>query len=245
MKTFTKFDLPTQHLEGIGEPYLPPKARDELEIARRTGRAPGVLMAEMQLRGIRIAEGILEYILNEEDILFATKTLGAAALNTAWYNIGRGAKDVMSRQLTLPIYSEYGPDANQAFVIGEAIGEMSEAEVAATQMVKEGREKGELYDVRKKAIGVKLGDSALTLASVPSCAEIIAVSDKPAVQQSIARRSASELLENSRLLYRQMNDTNPTLAQLADQDSPLSVYWRKQANNLAYDALEMAKEFKV
>jgi hypothetical protein len=36
--------------------------------------------------------------------------------------------------------------------------------------------------------------------------------------------------------------SNPTLAQLSDKDSPLSVYWRRNANDLAYDALEQAYE---
>lgn len=243
MKTFKKFDLPVKHLEGEGEHYIPPKARDAEEIARRRQLAPGVLMAEMQLKGIKIARSILELIMDEEDTLFTTKTLGAAALNTAWYNFAQGAKDVMRRQLTLPPYDEYGEDVDKAFIIGDAAEQMCVAEHEASLMVREGHEKRRLYVARKKVIGVKLGDSALILASAPY-ADIIPHINDPVYGQLLARRSALELLEDSRTLYKQVG-SNPTLAQLADQDSPLSVYWRHQANDLAYSALELAKEFKV
>jgi hypothetical protein len=242
MKTFKKFDLPIKHLEGEGEHYIPPKSRDEQEIERRRQLAPGVLMAEMQLKGIKIARNILELVMDQEDTVFTTKTLGAAALNTSWHNFAQGAKDVMRRQLTLPPYDEYGPDVDKPFVISLASEQMCAAEHSALLMVHEGHEKRKLYVARKKVIGVKLGDSALTLASAPY-ADIIPHINDPVYGQLLARRSALELLEDSRTLYKQVG-SNPTLAQLADQDSPLSVYWRRQANDLAYNALEMAKEFK-
>ena len=49
------------------------------------------------------------------------------------------------------------------------------------------------------------------------------------------------MLEDSRTLYKQVG-SNPTLAQLSDNDSPLSVYWRRNAPDTAYEALEQAIE---
>jgi hypothetical protein len=241
MKTFKKFDLPVKHLEGEGEHYVPPKARDPQEIERRHQLMPGLLMAEMQAKGIKIARCILEQMQDEEDALFATKTLGAAALNTAWYSFAQGAKDVMRRQLTLPPYDEYGEDVDMALIVDDAVYQLSEAEKVADSMVKEGHEKRRLYVIRKKVIGVKLGDAALTLGSAAYANLIAQIPDDPEYQQKLARRSALELLEQSRTLYKQA-DSNPTLAQLADKDSPLSVYWRRTANDWAYNALESAVE---
>jgi hypothetical protein len=39
--------------------------------------------------------------------------------------------------------------------------------------------------------------------------------------------------------------THPSLAQLSDPDSDLSVFWRRQAPNGAYEALEWAHEEAV
>ena len=239
MTTFKEFDLPVKHLQG-GEHYVPPKARDSVEIARRKQYNPGVLLAELQLRGIEIARTILELVADQEDTLFTTRTLGAAALNTSWYSYAMGAEDVMRRRLTLPSIDEFGENITKPAIIGSAIEQIEVAERAAGIMVDEGHEKKPLYAVRKKVIGVNLGNSALTLASVPFV-NILNRSNDPEFQQDIARQGALELLEDSRTLYKQV-DSNPTLAQLADNDSPLSVYWRRNANDVAFEALEQAIE---
>lgn len=240
MKTFKQFDLPVKHLDGAGEHYVPPKARDPLEIERRQQLAPGVLLVEFQRKGIKIARSILEYVMEEEDTMFATRTLGAAALNTAWYNYARGAQDVMRRKLTLPPLETYGYGLDKPFIIADAVEEMQEAERQADAQVNEAHWNKRVLPTRKKAIGIHLGNSALTLACTPY-ANAIESSYSPAFHLYLARQGALEILEDSRTLHKQVG-SNPTLAQLADTDSPLSVYWRRAANDLAYEALEQAVE---
>lgn len=242
MKTFIHFDLPVKHLEGEGEHYVPPKAREAQEIERRKQLVPGVLMAEMQQKGIRIAKSILELMMDEEDTLFVTKTLGASLLNTAWYNYAQGAKNVMRRTLTLPAYGELDQQITKPYLVEMAVKHMHTAERSATNLVNDGYERRRLYVKHKKIIGSTLGNAALILANVPHT-EVIAYFDDPAYQQLIARQSALEVLEDSRTLYKQVG-SNPTLAQLGDNDSPLSVYWRRNAPDLAYEVLEQAVDAK-
>jgi hypothetical protein len=240
MKTFRDFDLPVKHLEGDGEHYVPPKARDCEEIERRKQLVPGVLMAELQLKGIKIARNILEIVQQQDDGIFVVRTLGAAALNTSWYNYAMGAQDVMRRRLNLPSIDEFGEDVTKSKIITDAVEQMGVAEDEADIMVQEGHEKRRLYDIRKKVIGKSLGNSALTLASVPY-ADILSKSYDPKFRQYVARQGALEILEESRMLHITVG-SNPTLAQLADNDSPLSVYWRRNADDAAFDALEQAIE---
>jgi hypothetical protein len=242
MKTFKNFDLPVKHLEGEGEHYVPPKARDPYEIERRKMLGKGVLMAEMQAKGIKVAHGILKYMVDKDDTLFTTKTLAAASLNTAWYNYAQGAQDVMRRTLQLPNYELVDEADPEEYLFNVAIDQMGEAETIAQRLVRDGQERRRLYVAHKKPLGLKLGNTALVLATIPHANQLAYLRD-PAFRQMLARDSSLEVLEDSRNLYKQVG-SNPTLAQLADQDSPLAVYWRRQANDLAYDALEIAKEFK-
>jgi hypothetical protein len=243
MKTFTNFDLPVKHLEGEGEHYVPPKARDPHEIERRRMLAKGVLLAEKQAEGIKIARGILEQMVDQDDTLFATRTLAAASLNTAWYSYAQGAQDVMRRTLQLPNYEDMDETNASEYLFDTAIDQMGEAEIIAQRLVRDGHERRRLYVVHKKPLGLKLGNTAIVLATIPHANQLAYLQD-PAFRQMLARDCALGVLEDSRTLYKQMNGSNPTLAQLADQDSPLSVYWRNQANNLAYNALELAQKIK-
>ncbi|HUD03528.1 MAG TPA: hypothetical protein VMR51_01955 [Patescibacteria group bacterium] len=241
MKAFKQFDLPVKHLAGEGNHYVSPKAREAGEIERRKRLVSGVLMAEMQATGIKIAKNILEIMQAEEDTMFVTRTLGASAINTAWYNYAAGAKNVMRRTLSLQAYEDLGQEITTPNLIGLAAGQISTAERSAANLVKDGHEKRKLYVKHKKIIGATLGSAALVLANAPH-AEVIAYFEDPALKQLVARQSALELLEDSRTLHLQVG-SNPTLAQLSDKDSPLSVYWRRHAPDVSYEALEQAIEF--
>jgi hypothetical protein len=197
-------------------------------------------MAEMQQRGIHIARLMLEQSINKEDILFLTKTLAAAAINTAWYNYAAGAKNVMRRTLTLPSYELMDGEIAKPLLIDHAAQKMGFAEHHAANLVTDGHERRRLYVKHKKIIGLTLGNTALELANVPF-AEELGYSEDPKLQKSIVRHSALQMLEDSRTLYKQVG-SNPTLAQLSDNDSPLSVYWRRNAPDTAYEALEQAIE---
>jgi hypothetical protein len=197
-------------------------------------------MAEMQQRGIHIARIMLEQAIDKEDTLFMTKTLAAAAINTAWYNYAAGAKNVMRRTLTLPSYEMMDETIAKPLLIDHAAQHMKVAENYATDLVTDGHEKRHLYEKHKKIIGSTLGNTAIELANVP-LAEILGYTEDPKFQKSVVRHSALEMLEDSRTLHLQVG-SNPTLGQLSDNDSPLSVYWRRNAPDTAFEALEEAIE---
>ena len=90
----------------------------------------------------------------------------------------------------------------------------------------------------KMRVGMNLGNTALIMSSITN-AEAINEAASPALRQYITRQTALETLEESRTLFERVG-SNPTLAQLTDADSPLSVFWRRTAPNAAYDALEYA-----
>ena len=160
MKTFKEFDLPVKHLEG-GEHYVPPKARDFDEIERRKQLAPGVLLAELQKRGIEIAKQILELTAERDETLFTTRTLGAAASK---HRLGittlRAPKMSMRRRLTLPNIDEFGDNVTESQLLVQPLGKWAVAEMKRDTMVDEGHEKRRLYVARKKLIGMQLGNSA-------------------------------------------------------------------------------------
>ena len=56
------------------------------------------------------------------------------------------------------------------------------------------------------------------------------------------REASLDLLGRSRMAAIAIG-AHPSLAQLADQDSPLSVHWRRNATSQAYDALDEAYEW--
>ncbi len=105
---YKDFDLPTNH-QAKGEDYIPPKARQADEIERRRRLPSGTLLAEQQRDGIAISAEALARLEREEDLQFASRILGASALNTSWYLFAKGAP-VMRRRLKLPVLATPEPE---------------------------------------------------------------------------------------------------------------------------------------
>lgn len=170
---FTQFEIPVAHLPSPevapGAHFVPPRALDPNEIARRQGRKPGQLIAEQQLAGIQIAADTLEQLENPTDIKFMASSFALAAFNTAWYLYGQEADmEVMRRHVDLPFL--VGPTAelrpNSSQVLGRAISELRYAADQA-HAVERALHYGSprVHEFRPRA-GRQLGSAALNLGVV-------------------------------------------------------------------------------
>jgi len=82
--TRSKFELPNQ--ERLSHHYIPERARDEAEIARRRAQAgTHALIHEEEARGIELGSRVLQSIEDPNDRAIFAKTLGSALLGSAGY----------------------------------------------------------------------------------------------------------------------------------------------------------------
>lgn len=249
MKTFTTpeqgfrdFDLPKKHLPKYGGHYIPPKAFDPVEVSRRRQMAPGSLLAEQQAMGVRCADKILELVTEEEGLLFASDMLAMAGLNTAWYSYAERAQDVMRRRLHLPLLS-HGRARVTDTIIEDVHGGYAVA-ISEAIKLRNAIEHGlRAKPDRQKKFGRSIGNTSLRLAVMrPAMEGVLEVyaDDEPELQD-IARRHALLALEAARDAHEEMH-AHPSMVQLSDPFSPLTVYWRNNAppsaRTAVHDALE-------
>ncbi len=240
---YKDFDLPTR-FQPKGTDYVPPKARDEEEIERRRRVPTGTLMADQQCDGIAITADILARLEDPADLAFASRLLGASALNTSWYLFARGAH-VMRRRLKLPLLvapeDDIRPDTIELVqrrdqrledVSGRA---RTYASLVAFNF-------GEhLLDNHRRNLGRNVGNSALSIATVDLGDIFTFGSTDDFEVQDAVRRRALRTLTDARELGSELH-TIPSLAQLPNPDSDLSVFWRRNAPNGALVAYEAAYE---
>jgi hypothetical protein len=234
---YKNFDLPTAHLDHSHD-YVPAKTRDKDELERRHELPAGTLLLEQQQRGLVIAGEILEHVQDERDLDFALHILSMSAMNSAWYSYGRGA-DVMRRRLELPTIATVDNDwrqTNDGLLLRVRHGLAEAAGLANTLIYKKTR--GLEMGRSTRTFGHTVGNIALEAACVPM---IINPYVDPFMAQIQARERSLQLVEDARVVGQQIG-SHVSLAQLADSDSPLSVEWRRQAPDGAYEALERAVE---
>jgi len=240
---YKDFDLPTNH-QAKGEPYVPPKARDSYEIERRHNLPAGTLLAEQQRDGVAISADILSVIEDPRSLAFASRLLGASALNSSWYLFADGAS-VMRRRLKLPLLTvpedDIRPDTLElAQVRDERLRQVRDHANTYAQMVSFALSELALED-RRTVLGRQVGNSALAIATVDlGDLFTFGYGDDFRVQDTVRRRSL-RTLRDSRELGTELH-TVPSLAQLANPDSDLSVFWRRNAPDGALDAYESAYE---
>lgn len=240
---YKDFDLPTT-LQAKGAEYIPPKARDEAEIDRRKRLPRGTLLAEQQRDGVAITADILESLEYPEDLAFASRVLGASALNTSWYLFAKGAP-VMRRRLKLPLltvpHEDVRPDTLELIQARDTrLAQVRDHANTYSQMVSFSLGELALED-RRTVLGRQLGNTALAIATVDlGDAFTFSTVDDFSVQAAVRRR-ALRTLRDARELGVDIH-TVPTLAQLANPDSDLSVFWRRNAPNGALRAYEEAYE---
>lgn len=234
---FSNFDLPRQHLGEQGH-YIPPKARSEAEIARRRALPAGTLVAEEQVKGLQIAHNILKQVEPGESMAFTTKMLGMAAINSSWYTFGKGAPDVMRRRLMLPKVADHETDWRMSAqeLRQQAMTGLTEAHGMAAGVAAATAE-NKLTVRRARAFGRYIGNVSLRLAVLDDGKTTMG-GDAFEVQKEV-RDKALDLLEFSRE-FGANTQSHPSIAQLANPDSPLGVHWRNEAPNGAFTAYKQA-----
>lgn len=243
---YKDFDLPVRH-QPRGVDYVPPKARDEEEIARRRIRPAGTLMADEQCDGIAITADILAGLEDPADLAFASRLLGASALNTSWYLFARGAH-VMRRRLKLPVLTvpedDIRPDTLELIQARDHRLEdvRGRARTYASLVAFDFGE--HLLDNHRRNLGRNIGNSALSIATVDLGDVFTFGSSDDFEVQDAVRRRALRTLTDARELGVDLH-TVPSLAQLPNPDSDLSVFWRRNAPNGALTAYEQAYEEKA
>jgi hypothetical protein len=242
-RVYRDFDLPTKHLTGEDH-FLPPRARDEAEIERRRALPPGTVLLEHQHAGIKVAESILGQLVEPNDIAFSAEVLAASGLNTAWYLSGRRAP-VQRRRLKLEVLATEDPEQRPTtyMLIQNAQSDFRLANVHSQKLMELHLNAVPAAEQQRKVLGRTIGHGALTL-SCASLGDQIGYDELQLTDfelQDLARRRGLNALEQARALADQIG-TPPSLAQLGNVDSDLSVYWRRQAPNGALAAYEQAVE---
>ena len=234
---FSNFDLPRQHLSGEGH-YVPARARDIDEIVRRRSLPAGNVLLTQQRRGLEIAGRILTQVEAEEDLRFATKILGMAAMNTGWYAFAQNAPDVMRRRLILPKLADHETDWRQTAegLRVETIKGLAVAEETAAIMAERHANRSRV-PVIPAALGRRMGNVSLQLAVIHHGAT--SVGGNAFEVQKHVRDTSLEILEDARE-FGVETGSHPSIAQLADPDSPLAVHWRREAPDGAFAAYESA-----
>lgn len=243
-RRYTDFDLPTNHLPG-NQHFIPPKARDSDEIARRRELRPGTLLAEYQVRGLGMAAIILENVQEVEDVKFASKVLAVSGINSAWYSFARGYEhQVMRRRLKLPVLATDNGEAelSVAEFLPNSHEALQKAALEAHMLVGANQNLPAKIEQYKKQIGRSLGGVSLALACLASPEGLQEATQSDGFEaQNFARRRGLWALHHSRTLATQLG-SYPSIAGLADRDSDLSVYWRRNAPDGALEAYEQALE---
>jgi len=238
MKTpYKNFDLPKQHL--IGEHYVPARARHTDEIDRRRSLPRGTVLLEQQQRGLAIVGHVLDHVEDEADVRFATEMAAISGLNAGWYSYGQQAP-VMRRRLELPELADDTYDWRETRVglmikVREGLAHASELATVLTQATPEHRSfKRYTFNFGKQIGNVSLKLANVGLGNAPLSMNAFDV-------QSAVREESLVVLDRARTIAGTIG-INPSIAQLADPDSPLAVYWRRSAPNGAFEAFEQATE---
>ncbi len=245
-RIYKDFDLPTKHL-GSEIHFKPPKARDDEEIERRRQLPQGVLLAEHQERGLAVASTILKVVNDSDSVEFSSRVLAASGINSAWYGFARGAEyEVMRRRLKLPYLAVDGPDYRQTSdeILYDAAYRFGEARSYAEELRGALLTHSTKVEQLKRTVGRTVGKAALTLACVPAGDKLIAHPLSRIDTQNVVRQHCLRSLNDSRTLEETIG-LPPSMAQLADPDSHLSVYWRREAPTGAVRAYETATEIQL
>jgi hypothetical protein len=240
-RPYRDFDLPNKHL-AYERHYVPPRTRDSAEAERRRSLPRGVLLAEQQLKGLQVATTILEQLGQDgEGLRFATRWLAASGLNTAWYSYAHDAP-VMRRRLKLPILATDDPEQRPSALMlhHDIVSSMRQGLThAARIVVTTGRTP--VVETYQTQVGRIVGKASLTMAcfAIGDFIGYESASLDDFDLQDLARRRGLASLEDARTLAAAIG-TPPSMAQLANPDSDLAVFWRRQAPQGAYEAYEAA-----
>ncbi len=221
---------------------MPRKARDAAEIERRRALPAGSLLADFQYRGIKMANAILEHVKEPEDIQFSARLLAVGGLNSAWYSFAQDA-EVMRRRLKLPLLIHPNPllRPNSNDLMHATQQGFQESALNAKKLSIAIEHETNRVGLRKTQMGRVLGNSSLKLACVQLGDQVVADSSHLTDHdvQVLVRQRNLHMLNDARVVANEIG-SHPSMAQLADPDSDLSVHWRRYAPDGALEAYEQA-----
>ena len=152
----------------------------------------------------------------------------------------------MRRRLKLPYLAVQKPEYRETSdeILYDAAFRFGEARAAAEQL------KGALeihspkVDQHKRTLGRMIGKASLTLACVDLGDKLIEHPLSSVDTQILVREHSLRALNDARTLGNTIG-LPPSVAQFADPDSHLSVFWRREAPNGAVEAYETAVELQL
>lgn len=232
---FRDFDLPKEHLLNDRH-YIPPKTYDEVEASRRRELGRGTLLAESQRSGLVVARRILENVTEQEGLMFATHMLAVAGLNTAWYSYAQNSS-VMRRRLKLPIMAHKRAHQPEA-VIDDAKDALSKQIARADMLVTATDLRLHTESDHQRRLGVGVGNLSLRLAMFEPVlnGNFDFLDDNDERAQALVRSECLSVLEEARTAHRAVG-SHPSIAQLSDPYSHLSVFWHRNAPGSAQSAV--------
>ena len=229
-------DLPTEHLTGNGEHYVPPKTRDSTERDRRHELPTGTLLLEKQQAGIGVMMATMQGIETPEGRTYAIDMFAPSLMNAAWYQYGRNFEG-MRRQVELEsMVDDEGNFLTQEQRIEKLVQRLTALYEIAGRTVKDHTER-KIQVTRHRKLGRAMADTATTMVSV-GMGDI-----SPAVELASVRLDVRDRSQRAIRLGRTAELTLgafPSAAQFANPDSDALVAWRRDATDDAYRALEAA-----
>jgi hypothetical protein len=230
-----------------GEHYVPDRTRDPNEAERRHSLPGGTILAEQQRDGLIIASSIMGHEFeNPRDNAFITEMLGASAFNASWYAFARKItvpkthRPPSRRVIDLPELADDDADwrETRSGLLTKIRQGLAHTAGTAEQLVTM-HISGHSTERLNMRLGQQMARHSLQLA----CLEIAnAPRGMSAFDiQDTARERSLDAQESARTLTNVIG-IHPSVAQLANPDSPLSVHWRRNAPDSAYNAYEQGLE---
>jgi hypothetical protein len=231
-----QLDLPTEHLTGMGEHYVPPKTRDSTERDRRHALPSGTLLLEQQHVGAGVMLEAMQGIKTPSGRDYAVDMFAPSLMNSAWYQYGRDFEG-MRRQIELEaMVDDEGNFLSQDQRVEKLLQRLTALyEMTARTVVDHTERKGQI--VRHRKLGRLMGDTATTMLSI-GMGEV-----SPTVELAHVRLEVRDRSQRAIRMGRTAELTlgaYPSVAQFANPDSDALVAWRRNATDDAYLAMEAA-----
>jgi hypothetical protein len=237
---YSQYALATHRFgRGPNKDYLLPLARDEEMIAFRRSHQPGTARTQYEARGIRIASRVLDLTKQHADLSFVAPIIAMSGLNTSSYNLQ--APNLMRRHFRLPTVAGIEDERRETSV--DLITRAQEKLIVVSSLsetVLSGMVEGRGGIERKRTLlGRSVGEAAL-LIGVAGMGNFPLSMSAFEVQDRV--RKQAMVLDDMSINFATEIGTLPSLMQLGDPDSDLSVYWRRKAPTAAFQAFDQATQ---
>lgn len=246
---FKDCDLPVEFQASL-EQYRGARIRGELADPTELS---AVMQQQLKLAqgcelGFSIGSVIIKRVIKPEDVAYAKSRLAAAGISTAHELFARDAHaQVGRRRLKLPFLAVDTPEERQtsADLQYQSGFMLSQSRIEATTLVnriKQAEKKDERPILQQRTkLGRLAGNTALMLTCIPLGDELIENPLSKADTQIVVRTKCLKLLRETRDLAHKIGIL-PTIDQLADDMSQLSVLWQREAPDGAWKAYHEARE---